>query len=63
MESHTCGFLGGRSFSRLVQNEVVEEVGSLLPGGDADGVNLPVLLPKQRLNLTNRSHTTFIKSV
>lgn len=63
MESHTCGFLGGWSLSRLVQNEVLEEVGSLLPGEDADGVNLPVLLPKQRLNLRNRSQTTFIKSL
>lgn len=49
---HTCFFVAGWCLSRLVQNELLKEVCPLLLSGNTDGVHLPVLLPKQRLNLT-----------
>lgn len=50
-ESHTCFSLGGRGLSRLVQNEILEEAGPLLLGGNSEDVDLPVVLPEQALNL------------
>lgn len=50
-ESPTCLFVGRRSLRCLVQDEILEEVGSFLQGGNTNGVNLTVLRPEQRLNL------------
>ncbi|KAK5854586.1 hypothetical protein PBY51_004767 [Eleginops maclovinus] len=49
MESHKCSSVGGRSLRCLVRDEAMDEVGPVLQGGDTDGVNLPVLLLKQKL--------------
>lgn len=49
----TCR-LCGRSFSRLVQDQVAEEVAPLLTRGDGGDVNFAVLLPEQSLNLRRR---------
>lgn len=55
-ESHTCFSLRGRGLGCLVQNEILEEAGPLLLGGNSEDVDLPVVLPKQALNLGAAQH-------